>query len=133
MPACGAGFPTASRTPFHSSFPRVRRRPRSQNPRPRSRQGTCRYKDLPARFPGEKSAALGRGLRRAEGGLNLRREGLVSLRKRLLLLLERLDANRESLLVLLELLLERVAVLLPNEQHPDALVDRRLLGDLVQL
>src|SRR5207245_11033867 len=51
----------------------------------------------------------------------------------LLLLLGGLPANREGLLVLLELLLQRLAIVLLDEQHPDALVHRRIVLDLDEL
>src|SRR5207247_5676879 len=52
--------------------------------------------------------------------------------KSLLLLLERLDPDRERLLVLLELLLQPFAVVLAHEQHADALVDRRLPREFIE-
>src|SRR5207302_2969046 len=71
------------------------------------------------------------------GGLPKRRldfppEVFVAPGEGLLLLLEGLDSDRQRLLVLLELLLERLAVVLTDEEHADALVDRRVPGDLVQ-
>src|SRR5207237_4130293 len=56
----------------------------------------------------------------------------VALGEGLLLLLERFDSDRQGLLVLLELFLDRFAVVLTDEEHADALVDRRVAGDLVQ-
>src|SRR5438128_8881154 len=95
--------------------------PKSRNHRPRVRQWTCRYKDLQRRIRRE-SAIVRRRRRGAESRLDFRREILVPLRERLLLLLEGLHPDREGLLVLLEFLLQRLAIVLPDEQHPDALV-----------
>src|SRR5438093_2754487 len=105
--------------------------PKSRNHRPRVRQWTCRYKDLQRPIRRE-SAVVRRSRRGAESRLDLRREVLVPLREGLLLLLEGLHPNREGLLVLLELFLQRLAIVLPDEQHPDALVHRRIVLDLGQ-
>src|SRR3989442_1437557 len=105
--------------------------PKSRNHRPRVRQWTCRYKDLQRRI-GRESAIVRRRRRGAESRLDFRREVLVSLREGLLLLLEGLHPDREGLLVLLELFLQRLAIVLPDEQHPDALVHRRIVLDLAQ-
>src|SRR3989475_2590493 len=102
---------------------------KSRNHRPRVRQWTCRYKDLQRPIRRE-SAVVRRSRRGAESRLDLRREVLVPLREGLLLLLEGLHPNREGLLVLLELFLQRLAIVLPDEQHPDALVHRRIVFDL---
>src|SRR5207244_2334780 len=80
----------------------------------------------------ESAAVLRRG-RRPERGLDFVREILITLGQGLLLLLEGLHANREGLLVLLELLLQRLAIVLLDEQHPDALVHRRIVLDLDEL
>src|SRR5213594_417017 len=105
--------------------------PKSRNHRPRLRQWTCRYKDLQRRI-GRESAIVRRRRRGAESRLDFRREILVPLRERLLLLLEGLHPDREGLLVLLEFLLQRLAIVLPDEQHPDALVDQGVVLDLGQ-
>src|SRR6266705_6416598 len=105
--------------------------PKSRNHRPRVRQWTCRYKDL-QRPIGRESAIVRRRRRGAESRLDFRREVLVSLREGFLLLLQGLHPDREDLLVLLEFFLERLAIVLPDEQHPDALVDRRIVLDLGQ-
>src|SRR5213080_4150725 len=102
--------------------------PKSRNHRPRVRQWTCRYKDLQRPIRRE-SAVVRRSRRGAESRLDLRREVLVPLREGLLLLLEGLHPNREGLLVLF---LQRLAIVLPDEQHPDALVHRRIVLDLGQ-
>src|SRR2546426_2238972 len=105
--------------------------PKSRNHRPRVRQWTCRYKDWQRRIRRE-SALVRRRRRGGERRLDFRREILVPLRERLLLLLEGLHPDREGLLVLLEFLLQRLAIVLPDEQHPDALVDQGVVLDLGQ-
>src|SRR3989475_6896944 len=105
--------------------------PKSRNHRPRVRQWTCRYKDLQRPIRRE-SAVVRRRRCGAESRLDFRREVLVSLREGLLLLLEGLHPDREGLLVLLELFLQRLAIVLPDEQHPDARVHRRIVLDLAQ-
>src|SRR5438445_5548198 len=100
--------------------------PKSRNHRPRVCQWTCRYKDLQRRIRRE-SAVVRRRRRGAESRLDFRREVLVSLREGLLLLLEGLHPDREGLLVLLELFLQCLAIVLPDEQHPDAFVHRRIV------
>src|SRR3989442_7432075 len=111
--------------------PLLLRRPKSRNHRPRVRQWTCRYKDLQRPIRRE-SAVVRRRRGGAERRLDFGREILVPLRERLLLLLEGLHPDREGLLVLLELFLQRIAIILPHEQHPDALVDRGVVLDLGQ-
>src|SRR5437879_7056925 len=106
--------------------------PKSRNHRPRVCQWTCRYKDLQRRIRRE-SAVVRRRRRGAESRLDFRREVLVSLREVLLLLLEGLHPDREGLLVLLELFLQRLAIVLLDEQHPDALVHGRIVLDLDKL
>src|SRR2546422_10263581 len=105
--------------------------PKRRNHRPRVRQWTCRYKDLQRPIRRE-STIVRRRRRGAESRLDFRREILVSLREGLLMLLEGLNPDSEGLLVLLEFLLQRLAIVLPHEQHPDALVDRRIVLDLAQ-
>src|SRR5256712_11570323 len=91
------------------------RHPHSRNHRPRVRQWPCRYKDLQRRI-GRESAIVRRLRRGAESRLDFRRELLVSLREGLPLLLQGLHPDREGLLVLLELFLQRLATLLQDEQ-----------------
>src|SRR2546425_7126489 len=105
--------------------------PKSRNHRPRVRQWTCRYKDL-QRLIRRESAVVRWRRRGAERRLDFGREVLVPLREGLLLLLEGLHPDREGLLVLLKLFLQRLAIVLPDEQHPDALVHRRIVLDLGQ-
>src|SRR5213594_2960406 len=105
--------------------------PKSRNHRPRVRQWTCRYKDL-QRLSRRESTAVRRQGCRAERRLDFCREILVALRQRLLLLLERFHPDREGLLVLLEFFLQRLAIVLLDEQHADALVDRRVVFDLAE-
>src|SRR2546426_6908841 len=111
--------------------PLLPRRPKSRNHRPRVRQWTCRYKDL-QRLIRRESAVVRWRRRGAERRLDFGREVLVPLREGLLLLLEGLHPDREGLLVLLELFLQSLAIVLPDEQHPDALVDRGVVFDFGQ-
>src|SRR3989449_8024897 len=111
--------------------PLLPRRPKSRNHRPRVRQWTCRYKDLQRPIRRE-SAVVRRRRRGADRRLDFGREILVPLRESLLLLLEGLHPDREGLIVLLKLFLQRLAIVLPDEQHADALVDRGVVFDLGQ-
>src|SRR2546426_5597117 len=66
----------------------------------------------------------------AERGLDLPLEVLVPLPEGLLLLLDRLHADREGLPVLLELLLQDLAVVRLHEEDADGLVHGRVLREL---
>src|SRR5207245_11293697 len=58
---------------------------------------------------------------------------LLLLRQGVLLHLNRPHADREGLLMLRELPLERLSIVVPDEEHSAALVDRRLARDLPEL